>query len=146
MIDSGTRDTQFLVVTTLGTALSAELVRHYHSAHKRPAPISTNSTSAAPMATVPVAYTQTEPDPPTAPATIREPNEKNMTIKSADQWGPFAPDLDQAEQRARLRALRAISRIIAGPRAVEPLDLLAQLSTIPLRWRRPPTRSMPSLP
>lgn len=39
-----------------------------------------------------------------------------MGIKSGDAWGPFSPGLDPCEQRARIRALRAISRLCLGPR------------------------------
>lgn len=42
------------------------------------------------------------------------------------QFGPWAPDLDPAEQRARLRALRAIARLLAGPRAADLVRLLAR--------------------
>ncbi len=37
-------------------------------------------------------------------------------MNSLDQWGPFAPDIDPCERRARLRSLRSIVRMIAGPR------------------------------
>lgn len=40
----------------------------------------------------------------------------------ADHWGPFVPDLDPCERRARLRSLRAIVRIHLGPRG----DLLGR--------------------
>ncbi len=33
-----------------------------------------------------------------------------------DQWGPFALDLDPCERRARLRSLRAVVRLLLGPR------------------------------
>lgn len=37
-------------------------------------------------------------------------------IPACDQWGPFAPGLEAAEFRARLRALRAIAHLCLGPR------------------------------
>ncbi|WP_264483980.1 hypothetical protein [Methylobacterium sp. W2] len=39
-------------------------------------------------------------------------------IPAGDQWGPFAPNLDPAERRARLPSLRALSRVYADPRAL----------------------------
>ena len=38
------------------------------------------------------------------------------TIASADRWGPFAADIDEPERRARLRSMRAIVHLCAGPR------------------------------
>ncbi|TGD93733.1 hypothetical protein [Methylobacterium nonmethylotrophicum] len=38
---------------------------------------------------------------------------------AANSWGPFAPDLDDAERRARLRCLRGLARVLSGPRAAE---------------------------
>jgi hypothetical protein len=38
---------------------------------------------------------------------------------AANSWGPFAPDLDEAERRARLRCLRGLARVLSGPRATE---------------------------
>ncbi|WP_156375752.1 hypothetical protein [Methylobacterium sp. Leaf125] len=52
-------------------------------------------------------------------------------ILARDQWGPFAEGIDPAEQRARLRSLRALARIYAGPRAAEACRLLAQAETDP---------------
>lgn len=46
-------------------------------------------------------------------------------IPAADRWGPFADGLDTAEQRARLRALRALARVLCGPRGTELCRLLA---------------------
>ncbi|MGT2482371.1 hypothetical protein ACU4GR_33870 (plasmid) [Methylobacterium oryzae CBMB20] len=37
-------------------------------------------------------------------------------IPARDTWGPFAPGLDPAEYRARLRCLRAVVRLTTGPR------------------------------
>jgi DNA-binding transcriptional LysR family regulator len=37
-------------------------------------------------------------------------------IAPIDCWGPFRPDIDAAERLARLRALRAITHLCAGPR------------------------------
>lgn len=52
-------------------------------------------------------------------------------IAAADQFGPWAPDLEEAEQRARLRALRQTARLLAGPRAIGLCRLLAQAETDP---------------
>ena len=38
-------------------------------------------------------------------------------MTAADQFGPWAPDLDPCERRARCRTLRAVARLMAGPRA-----------------------------
>ncbi|WP_155935294.1 hypothetical protein [Methylobacterium sp. 10] len=37
-------------------------------------------------------------------------------MSPADQWGPFALDLDPCEYRARLRTLRTIASMRLGPR------------------------------
>lgn len=37
-------------------------------------------------------------------------------IAAIDRWGPFADGIDNAERLARLRALRAITHLCAGPR------------------------------
>lgn len=37
-------------------------------------------------------------------------------IAPMDRWGPFADGIDNAERLARLRALRAITHLCAGPR------------------------------
>lgn len=37
-------------------------------------------------------------------------------MTSADEWGPFDPAIDDCERRARLRSLRAIARMLLGPR------------------------------
>ena len=47
-------------------------------------------------------------------------------IRPCDQFGPWAADLDAAEQRARLRAMRALARVHCGPRAADLVRLLAQ--------------------
>lgn len=52
-------------------------------------------------------------------------------IRPADAWGPFAPNIDPAEQRARLRSLRALAKVYAGPRAADACRLLAQAETDP---------------
>lgn len=39
-----------------------------------------------------------------------------QTIAPADQWGPFASEVDASERIAQLRALRAIVHLTAGPR------------------------------
>lgn len=43
-------------------------------------------------------------------------------MTTMDRWGPFALDIDPCERRARLRSLRAIVRMLLGPRG----DLLAR--------------------
>ena len=52
-------------------------------------------------------------------------------IAPADQFGPWAAGLDPAEQRARLRAMRALARVHCGPRAADLVRLLAQAETDP---------------
>ena len=47
-------------------------------------------------------------------------------IPAADQWGPFAPALTPAERMARLRSLRAIVRLLLGPRARDLANLLRE--------------------
>lgn len=49
----------------------------------------------------------------------------------ADQFGPWAEGLDQAEQRARLRSLRALAAIHCGPRAATLCRLLSSAETDP---------------
>lgn len=52
-------------------------------------------------------------------------------IRPCDQFGPWAPNLDMAEQRARLRAMRALARVHCGPRGADLARLLAQAETDP---------------
>lgn len=52
-------------------------------------------------------------------------------IPAADAWGPFRPDIEDAERRACLRGLRATARLLAGPRATDLCRLLAQAETDP---------------
>ncbi|MCJ2080310.1 hypothetical protein [Methylobacterium sp. J-090] len=51
---------------------------------------------------------------------------RHGTMALSRQFGPWVSDLDPAERRARLRALRAIARLLAGPRADPLVRLLAQ--------------------
>lgn len=46
-------------------------------------------------------------------------------IATADAWGPFRPELDDAERRACLRALHQTARLLVGPRAADLCRLLA---------------------
>ena len=50
-------------------------------------------------------------------------------IPVGDHWGPFVPDLEPAELRARLRALRQTVRLLTGPRATDLCRLLARAET-----------------
>ncbi|MBE7197747.1 MAG: hypothetical protein INR70_08095 [Parafilimonas terrae] len=50
-------------------------------------------------------------------------------IPASDAWGPFAVDLDPAERRARLRALRQTARLLIGPRGSDLCRWLAQAET-----------------
>jgi DNA-binding SARP family transcriptional activator len=50
-------------------------------------------------------------------------------IPIADRWRPFAERIDPAEQRARLRSLRALAKVYAGSRAADVCRLLAQAET-----------------
>lgn len=43
-------------------------------------------------------------------------------MDNLDRCGPWASDIDQCERRARLRSLRAIVRLLLGPRG----DVLAR--------------------
>ncbi|MGU3541029.1 hypothetical protein [Methylobacterium sp. A54F] len=52
-------------------------------------------------------------------------------IPAADRWGPFVPDIDPAEQRAQLRALRVIVRLLTGPRGAELATLLRRAEQDP---------------
>ena len=52
-------------------------------------------------------------------------------IPASDRWGPFRPDIDEAERRACLRGLRATARLLVGPRAADLCRLLAQAETDP---------------
>ena len=48
-----------------------------------------------------------DPIPPIAPVPV------------GDRFGPWADDLDEAERRARLRSMRALTRVLCGPRGIE---------------------------
>ncbi len=50
-------------------------------------------------------------------------------MRTLDQWGPWAADLDPCERLARTRALRAVARIMAGPRAADLCAALARAET-----------------
>lgn len=50
-------------------------------------------------------------------------------IRPCDQFGPWAAGLDATEQRARLRAMRALARVHCGPRDADLVRLLAQAET-----------------
>ena len=52
-------------------------------------------------------------------------------MAGVDRWGPFSDGLDHAEQRARLRALRQMARLLIGPRGADLCRLLAQAETNP---------------
>lgn len=52
-------------------------------------------------------------------------------IRPCDQFGPWAVDLDHAEQLARLRAMRALARVHCGPRGADLCRLLARAETDP---------------
>lgn len=47
-------------------------------------------------------------------------------IPASDHWGPFHPDLDEAERRARLRCLRAVVHLSTGSRGADLVALLRQ--------------------
>ena len=52
-------------------------------------------------------------------------------IPPGDKWGPFADGIEAAEQRARLRGLRALARVLCGPRAADLCRLLAAAENDP---------------
>lgn len=45
-------------------------------------------------------------------------------IRASEAWGPFRPDIDPAERKARLRCLRAVVHLSTGPRGANLADLL----------------------
>lgn len=45
-------------------------------------------------------------------------------IPNSDRWGPWRDGLDAAELRARLRSLRALARVLLGPRGDSLADAL----------------------
>lgn len=48
---------------------------------------------------------------------------------SLDHFGPWRPDIEPAERLARTRSLRAIVRLLAGPRGIVLADHLRQAET-----------------
>jgi hypothetical protein len=52
-------------------------------------------------------------------------------MNSKNRWGPFALDLDLAERLARTRSLRAIVRLLTGPRGADLAALIHQAETDP---------------
>ena len=52
-------------------------------------------------------------------------------IAARDAWGPFRPDLAEAERRARLRCLRAVVHLSTGPRGADLADLLRRAESDP---------------
>lgn len=50
-------------------------------------------------------------------------------IPPGDQWGPFAPGIEPAELRARLRSLRQTARLLIGPRSADFCHWLARAET-----------------
>ncbi len=52
-------------------------------------------------------------------------------IAPADRWGPWAPDLDEAERKARLRCLRAVVHLNTGRRGDELADHLRRAERDP---------------
>lgn len=59
------------------------------------------------------------------------PHEALAGLEPARQFGPWALDLEPGERLARLRSLRALARVLVGPRAVELCELLHQAETDP---------------
>lgn len=52
-----------------------------------------------------------------------------MTDKPDDQFGPWSVNIEPAERLARLRSLRAMARLIAGPTGAILVDRLRQAET-----------------
>lgn len=52
-------------------------------------------------------------------------------ITARDAWGPFRPDLYEAERRARLRCLRAVVHLSTDPRGADLAALLRRAETDP---------------
>ena len=89
--------------------------------------------------------------PPAAPTPWRSIGDVLAGIPAGDQWGPFSPDITDAERLARLRSLRAMAGVMLSPkdgialrsclRAAESksaalplcLEALAALPAVPLR-------------
>ena len=65
-------------------------------------------------------------------------------IAPGDRWGPFRPDLDEAERRACLRGLRTTARLLAGQRAASLCQLLAE-AEIDLAALEPACRALNAL-
>lgn len=57
-------------------------------------------------------------------------------MKPSDEFGPWAPNLDSCERRARCRTLRAVARLLAGQRADALCDALACSETDPVHLDR----------
>ena len=53
--------------------------------------------------------------PSSAPAPWRSLGDVLAGIPAGDQWGPFSPDITDAERLARLRSLRALALAHCGP-------------------------------
>lgn len=52
-------------------------------------------------------------------------------IPPQDAFGPWRPDIDPAERLARLRSMRAITRLTLGPRGETFAEALRQAETDP---------------
>ncbi|MCJ2063254.1 hypothetical protein MKK63_11085 [Methylobacterium sp. J-088] len=52
-------------------------------------------------------------------------------IPADEAWGPFRPDIDPAERKARLRCLRAVVHLSTGPRGQALADLLLRAERDP---------------
>ena len=57
-------------------------------------------------------------------------------MNSSDAFGPWAPNLSTCERVARCRTLRAVARLMAGPRASTLCDALACSEADPLHLDR----------
>ena len=68
-------------------------------------------------------------------------------MTTADTWGPFALDIDDCERRARLRSLRAIVRLLLGPRGavLERALTCAETGTVSLETLHGVLSRLPSL-
>lgn len=55
-----------------------------------------------------------------------QPSAPQRTLAPRNRFGPWAHNLSPAEQRARLRAMRALAQVHCGPRANHLCTLLAE--------------------
>lgn len=62
-------------------------------------------------------------------------SQREDDIPRSEEWGPFVRNLDECERKARLRSLRAITRLLLGPHGdvLERAILCAEQGHVSLR-------------